>query len=85
MVYRFRFLYSRAVAVLLPLRRRQPILDELARQAEHLQLAPGESAIFDVHEPELKAVIDFHARIIRVLTPEEYRRAGLPERTDRLR
>jgi hypothetical protein len=55
------------------------IITEVVAQAEKLDLGTGDYAIFDIHNPDLKAVVRFASRIIHVMTPDEAEKAGLPK------
>jgi len=58
--------------------RKIEIITDLVAQAEHLGLTENESAIFDIRDLGLKAVVLFSQRLIHVLTMEEAAKAGLP-------
>lgn len=59
-------------------RREQEIVNDLVAQAEKLGLGADESAIFDVHDLGLKAVVNFAKRTVHVLTLAEYAASGMP-------
>jgi len=56
--------------------KRNAIVDAVVTKAESLELDSDESAIFDVHDLELKVVVRFASRQIRVMTVEETREDG---------
>jgi hypothetical protein len=75
----FRLRITRAARLAMPPSEQEAVIDELGRLAETEAPNAGEYAIFDVHDHGLKAVVNFHDRTLWILTPEEYRQAGLPQ------
>ena len=59
-------------------RRKTEIITDLVAKAGRLCLTESESAIFDIHDLGLKAVVFFGQRLIHILTMEEAAKAGLP-------
>jgi hypothetical protein len=59
-------------------RQKHAIIDEIVTEAEKLGLEPNDYAIYQVDDLSLKAVVQFHSRIIHVMTNEEARAAQLP-------
>lgn len=82
-LYMYRVRTTRAALITMPPIRRQDVLDEVTRQAEAMAPGEGEWFIFDIDEFGLKAVVNFHDKTIWVMTPNEYRDAGLPQQPPR--
>lgn len=78
MLHSFLLRITRAARLALPPPQQEAVLDELGRLAEAHAPHAGESALFDIPDYGLKAVVDFHERTVWILTPEEYGAAGLP-------
>ena len=79
MLHLFLMRITRAARLALPTPHQEAALDELGRLAETHAPHAGESAIFDLPDYGLKAVVNFHERTVWILTLEEYGAAGLPQ------
>jgi hypothetical protein len=80
MVGVFRMICSDPVAALVPRDVRLKIIEEAVAKAEKLGLEAGASAIFDIHALQLKVVVDFHGRVVHLLTKDEADALGLPDK-----
>src|SRR5262245_20902068 len=79
MIYAFHVRFSFAVMLRLDDEERAQIAADIVTQAEKLNLGTNDHAIFDIHGYDLKAVINFPTRIIRILTLDEAQKSGVPE------
>jgi hypothetical protein len=80
MVGVFRVSYSAPVAVLVPRDVRLKIIKDAVAKAEKLGLDADASAIFDIHDLQLKVVEDLHGRVVHLLTKDEADALGLPNK-----
>jgi hypothetical protein len=61
-------------------RRKPEIVKEAVTMAEKLDRKKNDAAIFDVHDFELKVVVQLRLRAIRIVTKEEADAAELPDK-----
>jgi hypothetical protein len=71
---------SQAAALLLPEKERQKVITEAVKRAERLAPNADDTAIFNIDDLKLKIVVQFARREVSIMTFEEAKKAGLPDK-----